>query len=104
MTGLTPEIKWPNDILIRGKKTAGVLTELSAELDRIKYIVLGIGVDVNLNSSDLPVDLRGVATSLKIESGAAIRRADLAAVLLRELDRDYGLIGGNQFSKICEEW
>src|SRR6185503_6425802 len=59
VTGLIPEIKWPNDILIRGKKTAGVLTELSAELDRINHIVLGIGVDVNLNAGDLPAELRG---------------------------------------------
>jgi BirA family transcriptional regulator, biotin operon repressor / biotin---[acetyl-CoA-carboxylase] ligase len=99
-----PQIKWPNDILIGGKKTAGVLTELSAELDRINHIVLGIGVDVNLNASDLPADLRSVATSLKIETGAPIRRADLAAALLRELDRDYGLICGGQFAKLCDEW
>ena len=46
-TGLTPEIKWPNDILLRGKKVAGILTELSAELDKVKYIILGAGVDVN---------------------------------------------------------
>src|ERR1700690_604513 len=47
-TGLKPEIKWPNDILIHGKKVAGILTELSGELDHVKYVVLGIGVDVNL--------------------------------------------------------
>src|SRR5579872_5361412 len=44
-TGLTPEIKWPNDILIRGRKTAGILTELSAELDEVKYVILGMGID-----------------------------------------------------------
>src|SRR5271169_909702 len=48
--GLNPEIKWPNDILINGKKVCGVLTELSAELDRVKYVILGIGVDVNLTA------------------------------------------------------
>jgi len=53
-TGLKPEIKWPNDILVRGRKVAGILTELSAELDRVKYLVLGIGVDVNLNAGDFP--------------------------------------------------
>jgi BirA family transcriptional regulator, biotin operon repressor / biotin---[acetyl-CoA-carboxylase] ligase len=103
-TSLVPEIKWPNDILIRGRKVAGVLTELSAELDRVNHVVLGIGIDVNLNASDLPADLRRIASSLKIETGAAIRRADLAAALLRELDRDYGLICGKQFAKISEEW
>ena len=81
-----------------------MLTELSAELDQINYVVLGIGLDVNLNVSDLPPDLRTVATSLKIESGTAIRRADLAAALLRELDANYALICSGQFAKVCEEW
>src|SRR5450432_4213485 len=57
-TGLKPEIKWPNDILIRGKKVAGILTELSAELDRVKHIILGIGVDVNLTAAEFPPELR----------------------------------------------
>ena len=49
-SGLKPEIKWPNDLLIGGKKVAGILTELSAELDRVKHVILGIGVDVNLDA------------------------------------------------------
>src|SRR6266568_9119899 len=53
-TGLTPEIKWPNDILIRGKKVAGILTEMHAELDRVKYVILGIGVDVNQSAGEFP--------------------------------------------------
>jgi BirA family transcriptional regulator, biotin operon repressor / biotin---[acetyl-CoA-carboxylase] ligase len=102
--GLHAEIKWPNDILIRGKKIAGVLTELSAELDHIKYIILGIGVDVNLAASDLPPDLRKVATSLKIETGQPIRRADLAAAILTELDRDYERIRHHEFAALADEW
>ena len=57
-TGLAPEIKWPNDILLGGKKVAGVLTELSAELDRVKHVILGIGVDVNLGAGEFPLELR----------------------------------------------
>ena len=71
---LKPEIKWPNDILIGGKKVAGILTELSAEVDRVKHIILGIGVDVNLDADEFPPELRKIATSLKIESGEAISR------------------------------
>src|SRR5882724_1481556 len=56
-TGLKPEIKWPNDILIGGKKVAGILTELSAEVDRVRHIILGIGVGVNLDAGELPVEL-----------------------------------------------
>src|SRR5580698_6118454 len=77
-TGLTPEIKWPNDILIRGKKVAGILTELSAELDKVKYVILGIGLDVNLGAGEFPPELRKLATSLKIESGQRQDRAALA--------------------------
>src|SRR6202142_2829122 len=68
-TGLQLEIKWPNDILIRGKKVAGILTELSAELDKVRHIILGIGVAVNQAAGEFPPELRKLATSLRIESG-----------------------------------
>ena len=103
-TNLSPEIKWPNDILIRGKKVAGILTELSAELDHVKYIILGIGVDVNLGANDFPPDLRKLATSLKIETGHPVRRGELAAAILRALDADYARIGRHEFSTIREQW
>src|SRR5476651_1638751 len=63
-TGLKPEIKWRNDILIGGKKVAGILTEMNAELDRVKYAILGIGVDVNVGAGEFPADVRKLATSL----------------------------------------
>jgi BirA family biotin operon repressor/biotin-[acetyl-CoA-carboxylase] ligase len=103
-TNLQPEIKWPNDILIGGKKVAGILTELSAELDRVKHVILGIGVDVNLNANELPPELRKSATSLKIESGKTIDRADLAAAILRELDFDYTRACGHFFADVADEW
>ena len=99
-TGLTPEIKWPNDLAFRGKKIAGILTEMSAELDRVKYVILGIGVDVNLSASEFPSDLRKSATSLRIETGETLNRAGLAAEILRELDRDYTRIGSGQFTHV----
>lgn len=104
VAALEAEIKWPNDILIRGKKVAGVLTELNAELDHIKYLILGIGVDVNLMPSDLPPDVRKIATSLKAETGQTLRRADLAAAILHELDRDYERIRNHEFASIAQEW
>lgn len=103
-TNLSPEIKWPNDILIRGKKVAGILTELSAELDQVKYLILGIGVDVNLNASEFPADVRKLATSLKIETGRLINRAELAAAIIAELDLDYARICSGQFESLAEEW
>jgi BirA family biotin operon repressor/biotin-[acetyl-CoA-carboxylase] ligase len=103
-TGLQPEIKWPNDILIGGKKVAGILTEMSAELDRVKHLILGIGVDVNLEATELPPELRRLATSLKIESGQAISRPELAAAILRELDEDYARIADGKFPQLADEW
>jgi BirA family transcriptional regulator, biotin operon repressor / biotin---[acetyl-CoA-carboxylase] ligase len=103
-TGVRAKIKWPNDILIGGKKVAGILTELTAELDRVKHIILGIGVDVNLNATEFPPDLRKIATSLKIEFGKAISRAGLAVAILRELDHDYARVCAGKFEAIADEW
>jgi BirA family biotin operon repressor/biotin-[acetyl-CoA-carboxylase] ligase len=103
-TGITAEIKWPNDILIRGKKVVGILTELSAEVDRVKHVTLGVGVDVNLSASEFPSDLRKIATSLRVESGKPISRPELATAILRELDRDYARICAGQFAALADEW
>jgi len=103
-TGLKPEIKWPNDILIGGKKVAGILTELSAELDKVRYVILGIGIDVNLDADELPAELKKIATSLKIESGGTISRAELATVILRALDEDYSRICAGEFAAVADEW
>ena len=103
-TGLAPEIKWPNDILLGGKKLAGILTELSAELDRVRYVILGIGVDVNLAATEFPADLRKTATSLRIETGRPVSRSELAVHILRELDRDYARVCAGQFTRVADEW
>ena len=104
LTGLQPQIKWPNDILLHGRKTAGILTELNAELDRVKYVILGIGVNVNLGAADFPPDLRKLSTSLKAELGNPVSRAELAVAILRELDRDYARIAAGAFPAIADEW
>jgi BirA family biotin operon repressor/biotin-[acetyl-CoA-carboxylase] ligase len=101
-TRLVPQIKWPNDILLDGKKVVGVLTELAAELDRVRHVTLGIGVDVNV--TEFPAELRDIATSLAIAAGRQIDRAELAAAILRELDRDYARVCAGEFASIAEEW
>jgi BirA family biotin operon repressor/biotin-[acetyl-CoA-carboxylase] ligase len=103
-TGIKSEIKWPNDILIRGKKVAGILTELSAELDHVKYIILGIGVDVNLTATEFPAELRPIATSLRAETDKIISRANLAVAIMRELDKDYARICSGDFASLADEW
>ena len=104
VTRLSPEIKWPNDLLIGGKKVAGILTEMSAEVDRVRHIILGIGVDVNLAPNEFPAELRKIATSLRIEAGEEISRSELATAILRELDVDYARIGAGKFSQVADEW
>ena len=103
-TPLIPEIKWPNDILINGKKVAGVLTEMSAEPDRVLHAVIGIGLNVNLNEENFPDDLKPLATSLRLECGKPILRSSLAVHLLRALDADYRRIRKGQFKMVSEEW
>jgi BirA family biotin operon repressor/biotin-[acetyl-CoA-carboxylase] ligase len=103
-TGLKPEIKWPNDILIRNRKVAGILTEMSAELDHVKHVILGIGVDVNLNPGEFPPELRKLATSLKIETGGTTSRSELAAAILRELENDYARVCSGHFAAVADEW
>jgi len=103
-TGLAPEVKWPNDLLLRGRKLGGILTELSGEQDRIRHIVLGVGLDVNLTAADLPGELRRLATSLRLELGRPVPRAELAVAVLRELDAVYARVIGAAFAPLAEEW
>jgi BirA family biotin operon repressor/biotin-[acetyl-CoA-carboxylase] ligase len=104
LTSLPIEIKWPNDLLVRGRKLMGVLTELSAEVDTVKHVTLGIGVDVNLPATALPSELRKIATSLRIETEHVWQRAEVAAAILRELDADYRRIRLGQFRAVADEW
>jgi BirA family biotin operon repressor/biotin-[acetyl-CoA-carboxylase] ligase len=87
--GVPAAIKWPNDILIRGKKVSGLLTEMSAEPDRIRHIVLGVGVNVNMDLSMLPPDIRSRSTTLAAAAGRSVDRAGLLKALLAELDHWY---------------
>jgi BirA family biotin operon repressor/biotin-[acetyl-CoA-carboxylase] ligase len=103
MCGLEAGIKWPNDILISGKKVSGLLTEMSAEQDRIRHIVLGIGVDVNMEMGELPPDVRSLTTTLAAEAGAKINRTALLQQVLRDLERWYQKFLNNH-ADVLEEW
>jgi len=107
LNGIRAQIKWPNDILLEGKKICGILTEMSAELNIVDFIVMGIGVNVNFDQGDIPEDLRARASSIKIYRGEKINRKELAAQILNEFEKLYidfketGDIG--QSIKICRE-
>jgi BirA family transcriptional regulator, biotin operon repressor / biotin---[acetyl-CoA-carboxylase] ligase len=85
--GLAPDLKWPNDVLLDGKKFCGILTEMNAEPTRVRHVVIGIGI--NVNQASFPDDLRPIATSLLVASGSEWSRVDLAAALLKSLHREY---------------
>lgn len=91
MTNLTPQIKWPNDILLNGKKVTGILTELQADADRIKSIIIGIGINVNQQVEDYPEELQPIATSLSIECNQQLKRAELVQILLLKFEKLYTL-------------
>jgi BirA family biotin operon repressor/biotin-[acetyl-CoA-carboxylase] ligase len=84
---LAPDLKWPNDLLIGGKKFCGILTEMNAEATRVRYIVVGIGI--NVNHASFPAELEPIATSLRLVNGKELSRVELCAALLKSLDREY---------------
>jgi BirA family biotin operon repressor/biotin-[acetyl-CoA-carboxylase] ligase len=87
LTGLQPDIRWPNDLLLNEKKFAGILTEMSSELTRVNHAVVGVGINVNQQS--FPEGLRNVATSLSNEAGREFSRVELAGAMIRAVDREY---------------
>jgi BirA family biotin operon repressor/biotin-[acetyl-CoA-carboxylase] ligase len=87
---IEPDLKWPNDILIGGKKLGGILTEMHAEPNQVRFVIVGIGI--NVNQEKFPADLSPIATSLRVETGRPQSRLELVVRLLREFETDY-----NQF-------
>ncbi|MDO8727574.1 MAG: biotin--[acetyl-CoA-carboxylase] ligase [Candidatus Methanoperedens sp.] len=102
--GLQAKIKWPNDVLINGKKVCGILTEIGAETDSIQYVVVGVGIDANVDTETFPEEFRDSSTSLKNELGYDINRVDFVQKLLIELEALYLKFQNEGFSSIMEEW
>jgi len=94
------KIKWPNDILVNHKKIAGILTELSAEMDRVRFVVIGVGVNVNTSLSQLPSN----ATSVKNETGQRSSRVALVQEILRSLEKWYLCLGSKGSESIIVRW
>ena len=104
LSDLNPVIKWPNDILINSKKVCGILTEMNSELDRVHFVILGLGVNINMVRHMFPEVLRSKATSLKIESGGGVDRVRFAGALLYEIERNYMVFRNEGFAPILEKW
>ncbi len=103
-SSLQPLIKWPNDILVNGKKVAGLLNEMSAETERVNHVILGIGVNLNMRKEQFPSDLRNPATSLFMEAGHEVNRLLFLRNLLEALDSLYAIYLREGYKPVRDEW
>jgi len=101
VTGLKPQLKWPNDILINGKKVVGILIENSVRGNTVNYAVIGIGININLNIPDIP-EIPPTATSLSDELGKDVSRLDLVRCLLAEIEKLYLPLSAGE--SVYQEW
>ena len=99
-----PSIKWPNDIIVNGKKLAGILTEVSCGSESVEFVILGIGVNVNYPVDLMPEEIRQRATSILIERQNKVSREDLLQRLIQDLDRCYGEFEENGFAPLALRW
>lgn len=103
-SSLSPVIKWPNDILLNGRKVAGLLNEIHSETDRIYFVILGIGVNLNVDGKMFPKEIRTIATSLKEEMGVTISRKNFLQCLLQELERWYEVFLKKGGTPVLKAW
>lgn len=102
--GLKAEVKWPNDVLVDGKKICGVLTEAASEGDIAKYMVVGIGLNANNSLSAFPPDLRIKATTIKERLGKDVKREELVSSLLKSFEFCYEAFREGRFISVLEDW
>jgi BirA family biotin operon repressor/biotin-[acetyl-CoA-carboxylase] ligase len=99
-----PEIKWPNDILSNGRKLAGILTESSCTSERLEFVILGIGVNLNFSLASMPEEIRGRAGSLLELRGVGVDRESFIRRLIQDLDQCYGTLVESGFAAIAARW
>ncbi|MDD5537356.1 MAG: biotin--[acetyl-CoA-carboxylase] ligase [Candidatus Omnitrophica bacterium] len=104
VTPLHPRLKWPNDIIINGKKAGGILTEMNSEVDGVNYVILGIGINVNTPGHILAGPTQGIATSLADECGEQVSRVRLVQHLFSEFEALYAKFLISGFDSLREEW
>jgi len=104
MLRLTAKTKWPNDVLIHNKKVCGLLAETSISEDNINFVVLGIGINANVDTNAFPKELTGSLTSLKKESKREVPREEFLQALLKEMEHYYNEFTRGRFARILEEW
>jgi BirA family biotin operon repressor/biotin-[acetyl-CoA-carboxylase] ligase len=103
-SGQKPVIKWPNDILLRNRKIAGLLNEMHSEVDLVHFVILGMGVNLNVDTENFPPEIRPLATSLKRETGEAVPRKAFFSTLLLNLERWYDTFLNEGGRPVLEAW
>jgi BirA family transcriptional regulator, biotin operon repressor / biotin---[acetyl-CoA-carboxylase] ligase len=98
------ELKWPNDVLVKGKKICGILAQMKTAGEDIDFVVVGIGINVNIGKDQFPAEICETATSLSIETGQEINRRNLIISLYENLAKWYKKLLQNGFSAIKDEW
>ncbi|HZK25585.1 MAG TPA: biotin--[acetyl-CoA-carboxylase] ligase [Oscillospiraceae bacterium] len=104
LCGLNVGIKWPNDLIVNGKKLAGILTEVSAEIERLHYVVVGLGLNANVSLSQLPAEVETIATSILAETKRPLRRAEWIQTFLQRFEAAYQEAVVNGFAEILARW
>ncbi len=104
LTDIDFKIKWPNDILVNGKKLAGILTEMTMEMDAIDYVVVGMGLNVNNPKESFSEEIKDIATSLTIETGSSFSRVKIIRAFLEQFEKLYFEVQDNGFTSIIERW
>lgn len=102
--GLTPQIKWPNDLMFDGRKLVGILTEMTGEIAKISYMVIGVGINVNISREEFPEELRPIAASLCEMTGEPISRVKFFRALLEEFDKLYREVSASDFDDVFKLW
>src|SRR5262249_27817667 len=102
--GRWPAIKWPNDVLVDGRKVVGVITEMESELEQVAHVLLGIGVNLNAPRDAFPPELQRKATSLLLATGRRVDRAAFTGRLLAALEARYGRFVRGGFASVRAEW
>ena len=102
--GLQPALKWPNDVLVNGRKICGTLLELSTEADMVRFVVVGIGLNINMKRSEMSDEIRSKATSVLLETKNFYERARICGILLNSLEQYYHLLKKDGVKSLCNEW
>ena len=102
--GVAPRLKWPNDVLVNNRKICGTLIELSVEADTVRFAVIGIGLNINMEKSDMDAALGEKATSLLMETKNFFERPPVCGILLGSLEKYYEIAGRQGMEEMCRLW